>query len=105
MLERLAVMQTMGLSHNEIKGCMDCIERGLSEELQLQREIFLEIRRRLNRTIYFLEYAELVNRDPQSQDWHYLGKVVESIQSSRDTESFKRSYLQGRRTEAAKLGS
>lgn len=101
-LERLSVMQMLGLSRSEIKGCLHSEERELREELQLQREILLEKRKRLNRAIYFMEYAEQVNRDPQSGDWHYLGKVVEAIQSIRDPESFKRYYIQGCLKETAK---
>ncbi len=94
-LERLAVMQMLGLSRSEIKDCLHREERELRDELRLQREILLEKRRRLSRAIYFMEYAEQVNRDPQSGDWHYLGNVVEAIQSLRDPESFKRYYIQG----------
>lgn len=101
-LERLAVMQMLGLSRSEIKDCLHSEERDLRDELQLQREILLEKRRRLNRAIYFMEYAEQVNRDPQSGDWHYLGRVVEAIQSLRDPESFKRFYIQGHMKEEVK---
>jgi len=94
-LERLAVMQMLGLSRSEIKDCLHREERDLRDELRLQREILLEKRRRLNHAIYFMEYAEQVNRDPQSGDWHHLGKVVEAIQSVRDPEWFKRFYIRG----------
>ena len=94
-LERLAVMQMLGLSRSEIKQCLINDDRDLRDELQLQREILLEKRRRLNRAIYFMEYAEQVNRDPESGDWHYLGKVVEAIKTLRDPECFKRFYIQG----------
>ena len=98
-LERLAVMQMLGLSRSEIKDCLNGEERDLPDELRLQRDILLEKRRRLNRAIYFMEYAEQVNRDPHSSDWHYLGLVVEAIQSVRDPESFKRLYIQGGKKE------
>ena len=94
-LERLAVMQMIGLSRCEIKVCLDSMERELRDELRLQRGILLEKRRRLNRAIYFLEYAEEVNRSPQSDDWHYLGKVIEAITNLRDPECFKRFYMHG----------
>ena len=94
-LERLALMQMLGLSRTEIKDCLNGEERDLRDELRLQRDILLEKRRRLNRAIYFMEYAEQVNRDPESGDWHYLGSVVEAIQSVRDPECFKRFYIQG----------
>ncbi|MHB1865603.1 MAG: MerR family transcriptional regulator [Acidobacteriaceae bacterium] len=94
-LERLAVMQMLGLSRSEIKDCLHSEERDLRNELRLQREILLEKRRRLNRAIYFMEYAEQVNRDPQSEDWHYLGKVVEAIENLRDPVYFKRRYIYG----------
>ncbi len=94
-LERLAVMQMLGLSRSEIKDCLHREERDLRDELRLQREILLEKCRRLNRAVYFIEYAEQVNRDPQSADWHHLGKVVEAIQSVRDPEWFKRFYILG----------
>ncbi len=54
--------------------------------LRLQRKILLEKQRRLNLAIYFMEYAEMVNRDPQSGDGHYLAKVVEAIKWPRDPE-------------------
>lgn len=94
-LERLAMMQMLGLARSEIKDCLGSEDRELQNELRLQREILLEKRRRMSRVIYFLEYAEQVNRDPQSEDWHYLGRVVEAIQALRDPESFKRFYIQG----------
>lgn len=94
-LERLAMMQMLGLARSEIKDCLGSEDRELQNELRLQREILLEKRRRMSRVIYFLEYAEQVNRDPQSGDWHYLGRVVEAIQSLRDPECFKRFYIQG----------
>jgi DNA-binding transcriptional MerR regulator len=94
-LERLAVMQMIGLSRSEIKLCLGSLDRELREELRLQRGILLEKRRRLNRAIYFMEYAEEVNRNPQSGDWHYLGKVIEAIASLRDPECFKRFYISG----------
>jgi DNA-binding transcriptional MerR regulator len=94
-LERLAVMQMIGLSRSEIKLCLGSLDRELREELRLQRGILLEKRRRLNRAIYFMEYAEEVNRNPQSGDWHYLGKVIEAIASLRDPECFKRFYMNG----------
>ncbi|HTU52121.1 MAG TPA: MerR family transcriptional regulator [Acidobacteriaceae bacterium] len=94
-LERLAVMQMIGLSRSEIKVCLGSLDRELREELRLQRGILLEKRRRLNRAIYFMEYAEEVNRNPQSGDWHYLGKVIEAITSLRDPECFKRFYIYG----------
>lgn len=94
-LERLAVMQMLGLSRSEIKKCLHREERELRDELRLQREILLEKRKRLNRAIYFMEYAEQVNRDPLSDDWHHLGKVVEAIKLLRDPECFKRFYIQG----------
>ena len=94
-LERLAVMQMLGLSRAEIKECLSSQGRDLRDELQLQRDILFEKRRRLNRAIYFMEYAEMVNRDPQSGDWHYLGKVVEAIRMLRDPECFKRFYIRG----------
>lgn len=100
-LERLAVMQMLGLSRSEIKTCLSGEERELRDELRLQREILLEKRRRLNRAIYFMEYAEQVNRDPQSDDWHYLGKVIEAIKSLRDPECFKRFYMHGDMQEEA----
>ncbi len=101
-LERLAVMQMLGFSRSEIKDCLHKEERDLRDELRLQREILLEKRRRLNRAIYFMEYAEQVNRDPESADWHYLGLVVEAIQSLRDPESFKKFYIQGGMKEEGK---
>jgi DNA-binding transcriptional MerR regulator len=94
-LERLAVMQMLGLSRSEIKECLNSHERDIREELRLQRKILMEKRRRLNRAIYFMEYAEEVNRNPQSDDWHHLGKVVEAIAMLRDPECFKRFYIQG----------
>lgn len=94
-LERLAMMQMLGLSRSEIRDCLGGEDRELQNELRLQREILLEKRRRMSRVLYFLEYAEEVNRDPQSGDWHYLGRVVEAIQALRDPESFKRFYIQG----------
>ncbi|MGA8288704.1 MAG: hypothetical protein WB950_08360, partial [Acidobacteriaceae bacterium] len=57
--------------------------------------ILLEKRRLLTRAIYFMEHAEMVNRDPQSCDWHYLGKVVEAIKTLKDPECFKRFYIYG----------
>lgn len=101
-LERLSVMQMLGLSRAEMKDCLNREERDLRVELRLQREILVEKRRRLNRAIYFMEYAEQVNRDPQSSDWHYLGLVVEAIQSVRDPESFKKFYIQGGMKEEGK---
>jgi DNA-binding transcriptional MerR regulator len=103
-LERLAIMQMLGLSRSEIRACLNREERDLREELLLQREILLEKRRRLNRVIYFMEYAEQVNRDPQSDDWHYLGKVIEAIQLLRDPGSFKRFYIGGAMHEDAASG-
>ena len=94
-LERLTIMQMLGLSRSEIKECLSIEERELRNELQLQREILLEKRRRLNRVIYFMEYAEEVNRDPQSGDWHHLGNVIEAITMLRDPGCFKRFYIQG----------
>jgi|GEM_PF-2598096 len=94
-LERLAIMQMLGLSRSEIKECLSNEERELRDELRLQREILLEKRRRLNRAIYFMEYAEQVNRDPQSGDWHYLGKVIEAIKMLIDPIFFRRFYIQG----------
>jgi len=94
-LERLAIMQMLGLARSEIKHCLNSEDRELRSELRLQREILLEKRRRLNRVIYFLEYAEEVNRAPKSEDWHYLGRVIEAIQSLKDPESFKKFYIQG----------
>lgn len=94
-LERLAVMQMLGMARSEIKHCLNCEDRELRSELRLQRDILLEKRRRLNRVIYFLEYAEEANRVPQSGDWHYLGKVVEAIQALRDPECFKNFYIRG----------
>jgi DNA-binding transcriptional MerR regulator len=94
-LERLAMMQMLGLARSEIKNCLGSEDRELLNELRLQREILVEKRRRLSRIIYFLEYAEEVNRDPESGDWHYLGKVVEAIQWLRDPEWFKRFYIRG----------
>lgn len=94
-LERLAVMQMIGLSRSEIKLCLTSLDRELLEELRLQRGILLEKRRRLNRAIYFIEYAEEVNRNPQSGDWHYLGKVIEAITSLKDPECFKHFYMKG----------
>ena len=88
-------MQMIGLSRSEIKVCLDGMERELMDELRLQRGILLEKRRRLNRAIYFLEYAEEVNRNPQSDDWHHLGKVIEAITNLRDPECFKRFYMHG----------
>ena len=103
-LERLSVMQMLGLSRSEIKDCLHGEERELRDELRLQRDILLEKRSRLNRAVYFLEYAEQVNRDPHSGDWHYLGSVVEAIQYLRDPEGFKRFYIQGIMQEENGLG-
>lgn len=103
-LERLAMMQMLGLSRSQIKHCLSSDDRELRNELRLQREILLEKRRRLNRVIYFLEYAEEVNRDPQSGDWHHLGRVVEAVQSLRDPECFKKFYLQGSLKEQSQPG-
>ena len=94
-LERLAMMQMLGLSRSQIKECLCSDDRDLRDELRLQKKILLEKQRRLNRAIYFMEYAEMVNRDPQCGDWHYLGKVVEAIKWLRDPECFKRFYVQG----------
>jgi DNA-binding transcriptional MerR regulator len=94
-LERLAVMQMIGLSRSEIRECLGSLDRELKDELRLQKGILLEKRRRLNRAIYFIEYAEEVNRNPQSADWHYLGKVIEAITNLRDPECFKRFYIHG----------
>ncbi|HEX4020344.1 MAG TPA: MerR family transcriptional regulator [Acidobacteriaceae bacterium] len=94
-LERLAIMQMLELSRSDIKERLSQKDRNLKSELRLQREILVEKRRRLNRVIYFLEYAEQVNRDPKSGDWHYLGRVVEAIQMLRDPEYFKQSYIHG----------
>ena len=94
-LERLAMMRMLGLSRSDIKERLTSDDRDLRNELRLQRDILLEKRRRMNHVIYFLEYAEQVNRDPQSGDWHYLGSVVEALQALRDPEYFKRSYMQG----------
>ena len=93
-LERLAVMQMLGLSHTEIKDCLHSQERDLGDELRLQREILLEKRRRINRAIYFIEYAEQVNRDPDSGDWCYLGSVIEAIRHVSDPRYFKQRYVQ-----------
>ena len=71
-IERLRFMQMLGLSRSQIKQSLTTqpLSLDLLPELQLQRRILLEKRRRLNRLIYFLEYAEQINSDPQSQDWH-----------------------------------
>jgi DNA-binding transcriptional MerR regulator len=98
-LERLAIMQTLGLSRPEIKECLSGDERELPEELCLQREILLEKRQRLNRAIYFMEYAEQVNRDPGSDDWHYLGKVIEAIHALRGGRYFRDFYICGTKPE------
>jgi len=37
----------------------------------------------------------MVNRDPQSEDWHCLGQLVEAIKMLRDPEYFKRFYILG----------
>jgi DNA-binding transcriptional MerR regulator len=95
-LERLALMKMIGLSHSQIKECLSQHDRELREELRLQKEILLEKRRRLNRAIYFMEYAEEVNRNPQSGDWHYLARVIEAVTSLRDPESFRRFYMHGK---------
>ena len=94
-LERLAVMQMLGLSRSQIKECLSIRGRDLRDELGLQRRRLLEKRRLLTRAIYFMEHAEMVNRDPQSCDWHYLGKVVEAIKTLKDPECFKRFYIYG----------
>ncbi len=103
-LERLAIMQMLGLSRSEIKECLSSDDRDLRKELQIQKGILVEKRRRMNRVIYFLEHAEEVNRDPQSDDWHYLGRVVEAIQMLKDPEYFKRFYMQGDMHEENALG-
>lgn len=92
-LERLSLMQMLGLSRGEIRACL-LQETDLATELHLQRDILEEKRRRLNRLIYWLEYAEQVNRDPESCDWSYLGSVVEAIRQVGDPRYFKQRYVQ-----------
>ena len=95
-IERLIFMQMLGLSRSQIKQCLknQSLSFDLLPELQLQRRILLEKRRRLDRLIYFVEYAEQINRDPESQDWHYLGNITQAIHWLGDPEGFKRYYLQ-----------
>ncbi len=95
-IERLIFMQMLGLSRSQIKQSLknQSLSFGLLPELQLQRQILLEKRRRLNRLIYFMEYAEQINRDPDSDDWHYLGNITQAIHWLGDPEGFKRYYLQ-----------
>ena len=92
-LERLSLMQLLGLPRDEIRVCL-LQEADLATELHLQRDILEEKRRRLNRLIYWLEYAEQVNRDPESCDWSYLGSVVEAIRQVSDPRYFKQRYVQ-----------
>lgn len=95
-IERLIFMQMLGLSRSQIKQCLksQSLSFDLLPELQLQRKILLEKRRRLNRLIYFIEYAEQINRDPESEDWHYLGNITQAIHCLGDPEGFKRYYIQ-----------
>ncbi len=92
-LERLSFLQMIGLSRAEIHDCL-LQEIDLAAELRLQRDIVIEKRRRLNHLIHWIEYAEQVNRDPDSGDWCYLGSVVGSIRNSNDFRDFKQLYVQ-----------
>jgi DNA-binding transcriptional MerR regulator len=91
-LERLIFMQMLGLSRSQIKQLLNQ-RSSLPSDLRLQRQILMEKRKRLNRLIYFIEYAEQINRDPDSEDWHCLGSLVEAINMLRAPEEFKGYYL------------
>lgn len=91
--ERISIMQMLGLSRAEIRECLHQ-ETDLSSELHFQREILVEKRRRMNRLIYWMEYAEQVNRDPDSGDWCYLASVIEAIRHVSDPLYFKQRYVQ-----------
>jgi DNA-binding transcriptional MerR regulator len=91
-LERLTLMQMLGLSRSEIRECLRR-ETDLPSELHLQRQILEEKRRRLNHLIYWMEYAEQVNRNIDAEDWCYLGSVVEAIRHASDPRYFKQRYV------------
>lgn len=92
-LERVAFMQMIGLSRSEIKDVLRSQRRTMSGDLRLQYELLNEKRKRIDRLIYFLQFAEEVNRRDGS-DWHHLGKVVESIKYAEDRRSLKKRYMQ-----------
>jgi DNA-binding transcriptional MerR regulator len=83
-LERISLMRMLGLSRKEIRECLRQTT-DLPSELQLQRKILEEKRRRISHLIYRIEYAEQVNRGVDASDWCYLGSVVEAIRYASDS--------------------
>ncbi|MGC2297710.1 MAG: MerR family transcriptional regulator [Acidobacteriaceae bacterium] len=91
-IERIVMMKLLGFAPSEIKGGLNVIRR-LTDELEIQKRIWFEKKRRLSHLLYFLEQAEQVNIANDTHDWHFLGRVVAAMRSFDDPEFFRLSYL------------
>lgn len=90
-LEKLVFAEVLGLAGNEIANEPPA-GRHVISELECQRSVLMELRRRLNRVIYFIEYAQEMNRYPWSDDWHSVASVIEAINQYRERESLQSCY-------------
>jgi len=97
-IERITMMTLLGFTPSEIRDGLD-ISRKIGEELEIQRRIWVDKKRRLSHLLYFIEQAQQVNSNSDSRDWYFVGRVVAAMRTLHDPEFFRLSYLQERRND------
>lgn len=91
-LERIAFMKLLGISTLTMRNAL-CSEITFTIELRRQQEVVKELRKRLDHLMYFLQIAEELNRCQCTDDWHYVGQVIDSLEQLSRLEGCLTLYL------------
>ena len=95
-LEKLIFLEFLGASAKQFVNSPK--SRDLISELQSQHDVLVEIRKRLNKVIYFVEHAQVINRYSASNDWDSLAILVDVIRKCSVAGELQQRYISGDHT-------
>lgn len=91
-LQQITTLKFIGFSLKQIKEILDGAEPDLAETLQLQREIILAQRDRLDLALKAVDRAEKVFKKNGATDWESFNQIIEVINMEQNTDWTRKYY-------------